>query len=84
MAELTTTPGERGAPLARLCMALITTLMGFCVSVVGFVVDDASMTVTGMFAVPRLDRGQWAGKGGGPSASARLGTAVTVAPSGHH
>jgi NAD/NADP transhydrogenase beta subunit len=50
MAALTTTAGERGAPLARLCMALITTLMGFCVSVAGFVVDDASMIVTGMFA----------------------------------
>jgi NAD/NADP transhydrogenase beta subunit len=50
VAELTTTAGERGVPLARLGMALIIALVGFCVSVVGFVVDDASMIVTGMIA----------------------------------
>ena len=50
MAELTTSAGEHGVPLGRLGLALITALVGFCVAVVGFVVDDGSMIVTGMIA----------------------------------
>jgi NAD/NADP transhydrogenase beta subunit len=50
MAELTTSAGEHGVPVARLGLALITALVGLCVAVVGFVVDDGPMIVTGMIA----------------------------------
>jgi NAD/NADP transhydrogenase beta subunit len=48
MAEATTTVGDCGAPLARLGMALTIALVGFLVAVMGFVVDNAPMIVTGM------------------------------------
>jgi NAD/NADP transhydrogenase beta subunit len=48
MAEATTTVGDRGAPLARLGMALIVALVGFLGAVIGFVVDNAPMIVVGM------------------------------------
>jgi len=50
MADVTTTAGESGLPLVRLGMALIIAVGGFCVSVMGFVIDNASMIVTGMIA----------------------------------
>jgi NAD/NADP transhydrogenase beta subunit len=50
MTEATTTVGERGAPLARLGIALIVALTGFCVAIAGFMIDNTLMSVTGMIA----------------------------------
>jgi NAD/NADP transhydrogenase beta subunit len=48
MTEATPTVGERGAPLARLVVVLIIALVGFVIAIAGFMIDNTTMSVTGI------------------------------------
>jgi NAD/NADP transhydrogenase beta subunit len=48
MTEATNTVTERGMPMGRLAMAVVVALAGFCLAVMGFVIDNIAMIITGL------------------------------------